>query len=322
MMKTASVFLALSMTSGAVWADEIVQTGSLSGTVGQTVHSIVLNQFDDLGGTGLLNFVKLDLLTSTAGGGTTTGSGVPVNISVTLSADYLLGMQLLAATEAVIDLDLPNTGTPTPFSVFNTDTEQVIISQPADLAAWIGSGTITLTGITDFEIVLTPPDEISFGAGGTVNYTVTYDYEVGPQSYCTAKTSSAGCSAAISTSSPAVHPTSGASGYFVTAAQVQELKNGLLFAGINGPASLPFNGGVLCVQPPNKRGPIMSSGGDSVIECDGSFGTLVNDGNVIPSGLDAGPGNSGWYQYWYRDPNNGAGNFGTALSNAVQLGFQ
>ena len=139
-----------------------------------------------------------------------------------------------------------------------------------------------------------------------------------PDVYCTAKTSSAGCVSAISTSNTTMQPASGASDYSVTASQVQELKNGLLFAGITGAASVPFNGGTLCVNPPTKRGPLTNSGGDNPSECDGAFSTLVNDGSIIPLGLDAGPGNSGWYQYWYRDPND---LFGSALSNAVQLDF-
>jgi hypothetical protein len=173
MMKIALVCLALSLPSGLVWADEIVQEGSIPGP---GTHSIVLDQFDDLGGSRVLNFVWIDLLTSTIGGGTLTGTGVAVNISVALSADYLLGMQTLAETEAVIDLDLLNTGGGA-FSVYNTDTEQVLIDQPADLAAWMGSGDITLTGIAEFQIVLTPPNEINFGAGATVRYTVIYDYQ-------------------------------------------------------------------------------------------------------------------------------------------------
>lgn len=181
MKRTAFAFLALALSSGAARADEIVQEGNLSGAKGgPDMHSIVLDQFDDLGGTRALNFVQLDFLTSTVGGGTTTGSGIPVNINVTLSADYLLGAQTLAETEALIDVDIPNTGPPTSFSAFNTDTEQVVIDQPADLAPWLGSGDIELTGITEFHIVLTPPDEIEFSAGGTVRYTVTYDYSVLP----------------------------------------------------------------------------------------------------------------------------------------------
>jgi len=152
---------------------------------------------------------------------------------------------------------------------------------------------------------------------GVVNVDVS-----GPVPYCTAKTSSSGCSTAIATTNRSAHPISGAANYSVTASSVQGFKNGLAFAGITGPAALPFSGGTLCVSPPTKRGPIQNSGGSAPGACDGTLATLVNDGNVIPLGLDAGPGNSGWYQWWYRDPQNGAGNLGTALSNAIQLDFQ
>jgi len=141
-----------------------------------------------------------------------------------------------------------------------------------------------------------------------------------PMTYCTAKTSSAGCVTQISTSDTGAQPVSGAGDYSVTASEVQRFKNGLLFAGASGPSAIPFNGGVLCVNPPNKRGPVLGSGGS--VGCTGSFATVVNDGVTIPAGLDAGPGNSGWYQWWYRDLANGAGLLGTALSNAVQLDFQ
>jgi len=143
-----------------------------------------------------------------------------------------------------------------------------------------------------------------------------------PTFYCTPKTSSAGCVATLTTSSPGTQPTSGAGDYAVQTFDAQGFKNGLLFGGNTGPANTPFNGGTLCVNPPNKRGPITGSGGTNPLTCDGSYSTVVNDGTVFPAGLDAGPGNSGWYQYWYRDPDNGVGLLGTALSDAVQLDFQ
>ena len=139
--------------------------------------------------------------------------------------------------------------------------------------------------------------------------------------YCTAKTSSVGCAASISTNDPTNQPVSGAGGYSVTATDVHSFKNGLLFASTGGAAATPFSGGTLCMNPPLKRGPIVNSGGSGTSSCDGAFAQVVNDGQVIPFGLDAGSGNTGWYQWWYRDPANGAGPLGTALSNAVQLDF-
>ena len=145
-------------------------------------------------------------------------------------------------------------------------------------------------------------------------------FPVPPTIYCTAKTSSAGCVTSILTSFG--QPVSGDSNYLVGANSVQGQKAGILFGGNSGPASTPFSGGTLCVQPPLRRSAIQFSGGTGQNTCDGSYFLTVNDGSVFPAGLDAGPGNSGWYQFWYRDPNNGAGTLGTALSNAVELCFQ
>ena len=143
-----------------------------------------------------------------------------------------------------------------------------------------------------------------------------------PQIYCTPKPSSALCVNLILTSDRSNNPASGASDYSVDCFDVQGMKNGLLFGGVSGPAAIPFVGGTLCMNPPLKRGPIMNSGGASPSDCSGSFSQIVNDGQIVPNGLDAGAGNSGWYQFWYRDPNNGPGDLGTALSNAVKLDFQ
>ena len=147
-----------------------------------------------------------------------------------------------------------------------------------------------------------------------------------PTIYCTAKPSSIGCLAAIGTSNPAAQPVSGANDYFVTAVGVHSFKFGIVFASVNGPDALPFLGGTLCVEPPiAKRGPIADSGGTSPQTCTGSYATLVTDGNLVTSGvmngLDGGPGEAVWYQYWHRDPDNGAGTLGTALSNAVRVDF-
>ena len=142
----------------------------------------------------------------------------------------------------------------------------------------------------------------------------------GPWIYCTPKLSSAGCATMIGTSSSS-SPVSGAGDYSVTAAGVQGHKNGILFAGITGSTAVPFLGGTLCVNPPVRRGALLNAGGSAATSCDGSYSIVVNDGLILPLGFDVGPGNSGWYQWWYRDPNNGAGNLGTALSNAVQLNY-
>ena len=123
------------------------------------------------------------------------------------------------------------------------------------------------------------------------------------------------------TQSTQAEATSGAGDYAVIANQVQGQQLGILFFGVNGPAMIPFGGGVLCMFPPLGRAPIQMSGGSSPVSCDGAFLQYVNDGTVGPN-LDQGPGTTNWLQFWSRDPNNGAGNFGTQLSNAAQLNFK
>ncbi len=77
-----------------------------------------------------------------------------------------------------------------------------------------------------------------------------------PEIYCTASAGSDGCVASIATSAP-LAPISGNADYQVLASGVAGLKNGLLFAGTTGPTAIPFGGGVLCVAPPLKRGPLV-----------------------------------------------------------------
>lgn len=85
--------------------------------------------------------------------------------------------------------------------------------------------------------------------------------------------------------------------------------------------AIPFSGGTLCVQPLTKRGALLFAGGTAG-DCDGGYAVIVNDGALPPLGFDAGARHSGWYQYWYRDPQNGPLQLGTALSNAVRLDFE
>lgn len=142
----------------------------------------------------------------------------------------------------------------------------------------------------------------------------------GITTYCTAKTSSAGCVSQVDGTGAPAGPTSGAGDYSVTATGVQGFKPGIMFFGVNGAAAIPFSGGTLCMFPPLGRAPIQISGGSSPVSCDGTFAQNVNDGTVSPN-LDQGPGTSNWCQFWNRDPNNGAGNLGTQLSNAAQIDF-
>jgi len=118
--------------------------------------------------------------------------------------------------------------------------------------------------------------------------------------YCTAKVNSAGCT-------PAIHavgfPAAGTPGGFdISATELLDNKFGLLFYGKSGPFSFPFQGGILCVMPPQARTDTQTSGGGANPPCDGFMSVDFNA--YAASGADPGlvAGQTVWAQYWSRDP--------------------
>jgi hypothetical protein len=99
-------------------------------------------------------------------------------------------------------------------------------------------------------------------------------------------------------------------------------KNGLLFYGVSGPQSVPFQGGTLCVQAPIKRTPSVNSGGNPPPnDCSGLFAIDLNafaTGNLGGTPLAAlqEPGTGVVCQWWGRDPGFTAPD-NTTLSNAL-----
>lgn len=140
-----------------------------------------------------------------------------------------------------------------------------------------------------------------------------------PQTYCTPKPNSQGCQPGIGHAG--VPSASSPSSFDVTAANVINNKNGVLFYGY-GPAGLPFQGGFLCVQPPIRRTAVQSSAGNPPPDdCSGAFSYDFN--SRIQSGVDPAlvPCAAVCCQYWYRDPLDPSG-FGTGLSDALRFEIQ
>ena len=143
-----------------------------------------------------------------------------------------------------------------------------------------------------------------------------------PAIYCTAKLNSLGCRPAIASSGCSSAST--ASGFAVAAAQLLNNKNGLLFHGVNGRASIPFQGGTLCVGAPVRRTPGLSSGGTPAPtnDCSGYYSIDMNafasgslGGNPQPALLVAGTVVD--CQWWGRDPGFGAPD-NTQLSDGLE----
>jgi hypothetical protein len=125
-----------------------------------------------------------------------------------------------------------------------------------------------------------------------------------PQNYCTAKLSSSGCLASVSSSGA---PTPGG-GFAVQVSQVEGQRSGLVFHGSSGAVAAPFQGGFLCVNTPLVRMPPQGSGGSSGA-CNGTFAYSLDA--LVSS---APPGAQFWLQAWFRDPLSPST---TGLSNAL-----
>lgn len=141
-------------------------------------------------------------------------------------------------------------------------------------------------------------------------------------SYCTAKTNSPGCVPMIfGTGIPSATATNG---FVVRATKMLNSMPGLLIYGFNGAASLPFQGGTLCVASPVFRTPGLNSGGSATgADCTGVYSI---DLNAFAQGLLGGspqpnltvPGTTVDCQFWGRDtgftaPNN------SQLSNGLRF---
>jgi len=160
------------------------QNGTLSGGAAPMTQQVQVNQFDTQGGTRVLDRVVLDFLTSTIGGGMSNGTGVPTQVFSQLDGNWSFQSVLIATTQGLINTTIPNTGPPGSFTVFNTDTAQVVYDQPLDLAPWIGSGQAVLEALTQLQVSEDPAGSTSFGAGGSVRWTATYEFSVFNNAFC------------------------------------------------------------------------------------------------------------------------------------------
>lgn len=122
------------------------------------------------------------------------------------------------------------------------------------------------------------------------------------QNYCTAQTTSLGCTPQInnqfSYNSPSL---SAGAGFKVRVSGLPLNKPGLFFYGVNGRAASPLQGGLLCLQPPVRRTPLLTTS-NSGTSCSG---TMQMDFNThVASHFDPAleVGTTVGIQAWSRDP--------------------
>ncbi|HVS19146.1 MAG TPA: FG-GAP repeat protein, partial [Planctomycetota bacterium] len=160
-------------------------------------------------------------------------------------------------------------------------------------------------------------DVVISTAWGPSSFTgAAYAFQL-PRLYCAGKLNTAGCVPIISYNGLGASSTS-ASPFLVTAALVLNDQVGIMIYSTNGEASIPFQGGTLCIGSPVVRTPGQFSGGiPPPNNCTGKFN--MNFNAYIQSGIDPSltAGATVNAQYWYRDPTHPVG--GSGLSNAIEF---
>ena len=197
------------------------------------------------------------------------------------------------------------------------------ITWDSSLDGPIGTGrlfSITTLSVGVHAITVTATD--SDGLTDTDTHTVTIVARGLPDvggiaNYCTAGFSASGCQALLSaTGTPSA---TAPSGFTVTAATVEGIKDGLYFYGTNGRQANPWGNGTSyqCVVPPTIRTPTLNSGG-TLFACDGSVSRDMNAFWTANPIKNPGAGVQVNLQFWYRDPLS-TSNQTTSLSDALEF---
>ena len=177
-----------------------------------------------------------------------------------------------------------------------------IWSIPEGAIDMVALGDIDADGVGDFGLRLFGKAQVWSSPGPSVT------------TYCTGKMTSAGCVPTMTTSgSPAGQADDN---FYVIATMSLAAKPGLFFWGTAGPTAIPFLGGVLCSQPPLRRGPVILS--DPGPDCASGYAFHFSQAYALSTGLIGGETVNG--QFWMRDPDQGDGT-GAVLSDAVEFSW-
>ena len=290
-----------SSATATAWVAPSSQTLAVSGTGAQAL--------DAFGGPGAHGGYRL-MLDAVQAGALQCGLDLfhPEDLAQSLPPGEFAALDFPVPTQVFVRWDVSSTASTAGASTLVVDYQPEdlvdgVAEGTLDLVGYDGSAWVRLHGVLD---VQANTIEISADLNGPPLIWTLGSFDGTPVAYCTAKLNSQGCLPQIG--HVGLMQLGGPAPFSVTAQQVVNGKNGLLFYGTSGAASTAFQGGLLCVAPPVTRTTVQSSAGNAgPDDCSGSFDfdfkALATSGAdpllVVGAMVRA--------QYWYRDPASGSG---------------
>lgn len=182
---------------------------------------------------------------------------------------------------------------------------------------WDVIGPLTLQGLCTV-----PEGLLSFGHfrdgpdGSQDAYLIGMSTRRTPTGYCSAPANSQGCVPYLGTTGDFGPPTPN---LVLIAGNLTNQSSALAFFSTAGALAVPFSGGVRCVAPPVRRGPVLSTGGSPVgtLDCSGQLACNL-DALAAAEPAFSTWGSEFFVQVWSRDAGTGSGLLTSALRLSVQ----
>lgn len=192
-MKTAGAILAMAACCGAASAGQVVQSGALTSSTTNWSRTFDVQQFDDQGGALTLESVVIEIVSAVTGtakfenrdtAARTISTSIDAAISIRLAGTPVIetnpsmsGVYDVSGFDGVIDFGGTSGRTLTDLAD-SRSASATLLAGVDDLTAWIGGGTLELTGVATALSSATGGGNLLalFQTQAGFDWTVTYNF--------------------------------------------------------------------------------------------------------------------------------------------------